>query len=120
MESDDVRTLADLGFVALSRGMDRHAMTIFEGVKAARPQQEAGPLGIALVHMLRGDLDQAAKLLRELGPSDAALTFLGMALARQGNLTEARRLLGNVIATAKGTPYAALAAETLESVESKP
>jgi Flp pilus assembly protein TadD len=116
MQSEDVRALADLGFVALSRGMDQHAIAIFQGVKAARPQQEAGNLGIALVHMLRGDLDQAVKLLRELGPSDAALTFLGMALARQGDTAEATRVLNNVVATAKGTSYAALAADTLASL----
>jgi hypothetical protein len=118
MQSEDVRTLTDLGFIALSRGLDQHAMAIFQGVKAARPQQEAGRIGIALVHMLRKELDPAIKILREIGPSDAGLTFLGIALARQGDLTEAKRLLNNVVATAGGTAYGTLAAETLESLAS--
>jgi Flp pilus assembly protein TadD len=116
MQSDDVRTLADLGYLALSRGLDEHAMAIFQGVKAARPDQEAGTIGVALVHMLRGELDPAIKLLRGLGPSDAALTFLGIALARQGELDEARRLLTDVVTTAAGTPCAHLAQETLASL----
>ena len=73
MQSDDVRALADLGFLALSRGMDQHAMAIFQGVKAVRPQQEAGNIGVALVHLLRNEIDQAIKVLRqavELGYRD--------------------------------------------------
>jgi hypothetical protein len=117
MQSDDVRALADLGFLALSRGMDQHAMAIFQGVKAVRPQQEAGNIGIALVHLLRNELDQAIKVLRGIGPSDAGLTFLGIALSRQGDLAEAKRLLAKVVSTGAGTPYGNLAAETLASLE---
>jgi hypothetical protein len=118
MQAEDVRALTDLGFLALSRGMDQHAMAIFQGVRAVRPQQEAGAIGIALVHLLRNEPDQAIKLLRSVGPSDAGLTFLGIALSRQGDLAEAKRLLSNVASTAAGTAYGNLAAETLASLES--
>jgi hypothetical protein len=118
MTSEDVRVLADLGYVALSRGLDQHAMAIFQGVKTARPQGEAGAIGIALVHLLRGDMDTAIKLLRGAGPGDAARTFLGIALARHGDVDEAKKLLTNVAATTKGTPHGNLAAETLASLGS--
>lgn len=116
MTAEDVRTLADLGYIALSRGLDQHAMAIFQGVQIERPQQEAGPIGIALVHLLRGELDTAIKMLRGAGPGDAARTFLGIALARHGEIEEAKRLLANVAATAKGTSHGNLAAETLASL----
>lgn len=112
-ESDDVRLLADIGFLALSRGLDQHALAIFQGVASLRPAQEAGPLGIALVHMLRGELDAAVKGLRALKPTDAALTFLGLALARQGANEEARTVLADVLSSAPDTPFAAIAREAL-------
>ena len=55
IETDAVRALVDIGFIALSRGLDRHAEAIFDGVTAARPDGEAGPLGMALVALLRSD-----------------------------------------------------------------
>ena len=111
--ADDVRLLADIGFLALSRGLDRHALAVFEGVQALRPTQEAGPLGVALVQLYRGELDDAVKGLRALKPSDAALTFLGLALSRQGAASEAREVLDEVLASAPDTPFAAIAREAL-------
>jgi hypothetical protein len=117
MDTEDVRTLADLGYMALSRGLDHHALAIFQGIQAARPQQEAAQIGIALVHLLRGEIDAAIDILRGLGPGDAPRTFLGIALARSGDLHEAKRLLSDVATTAGGTPYADLAASTLASLQ---
>lgn len=109
LEAEDVRLLVDVGFIALSAGLDREAEAIFAGVSAARPGQEAGPLGLAMIHMARNQLDQAVATLRALPPSDAALTYLGLALARRGDAAEARSVLGSVIDTAPGTPFAELA-----------
>jgi Flp pilus assembly protein TadD len=109
LETDDVRMLVDLGFIALWRGAERQATAIFEGVVAARPKEEAGYLGSALVQLYRGDLDAAIVTLRRLPPSDAAQTFLGLALSRQGAASEARRILNEVVETAQGTSFARLA-----------
>lgn len=111
--SEDVRMLTDLGFLALSRGLDRHALAIFSGVKKLRPTQEAGPLGLAMVHLFRGEVDRAVTTLRALKPSDAALTFLGIALMRKGDKSEAKSILDDVIASAPDSPYAAIAREAL-------
>ena len=114
LTSEDVRLLVDLGFVALSAGLDREAQTIFAGVRAARPGQEAAPLGMAMVHMARNDLDKAVATLRALPPSDAATTYLGLALMRRGDRAEGRRILLGVVETSAGTPFAALARAALE------
>lgn len=113
MTSDDVRLLVDIGFIALSAGFNRDAESIFAGVAAARPAQEAGPLGSAMVRMAEGDPAGAAAILRRLPPSDAAQTYLGLALLRLGEVGEARRTLQGVAETAAGTPFGTLAAGTL-------
>lgn len=116
LEAADVQLLTDIGFIALSAGLDREAETIFEGVAAARPAQEAGPLGVAMVKMARNDLDGAIAILRALAPSDAALTYLGLALARRGDEAEARQLLRGIVESASGTSFAALAEAGLQGI----
>jgi len=113
IETDAVRALVDIGFIALSRGLDRHAEAIFDGVTAARPDGEAGPLGMALVALLRSDADRAVKLLRTLPPSDPVRLFLGMALLRRGDRVDAARILTDVAATAADAGTADLARATL-------
>lgn len=111
--SEDVRLLVDIGFIALSAGLNAEARAIFSGVTSARPAQEAGPLGTAMVHLGEGEVDLAVAVLRKLPPSDAALTYLGMALMRRGDTAEARRILGEIAQTAGDTPFGALAREIL-------
>jgi hypothetical protein len=118
LESDDVRTLADIGFIALSRGLVAQAGTIFNGVVAARPDQEAGYIGHALVDLARGDVGGAIKTLRALPPTDAALTFLATALARHGEHAEACDILSELIRTAPVTPFAAMARHILAELRS--
>jgi len=110
----DARLLAELGFIALSAGRYEDAAAIFDGLRAARPVEEAGALGRAMVHMAGGELDDAVNLLKRLPPSDAAQAYLGIALARRGDIDEARTILERVIRTAPGTPFAELAAAVLE------
>lgn len=118
VDSDDIRLVTDVGFIALTRGFDREAMTMFKAVAVARPDQEAGAIGIALVHLLRGAPAEAIAVLRKLPPSDAALTFLGLAESRLGDAAAARRRLADVKATALDEPYAALAGDILKEIGS--
>lgn len=98
--AEDLRSLADIGFMAVSRGLDGIAEPIFAGLTAARPAGEAGPLGTALVLLQRGEAEAAVATLRALPPSDAAQLFLGMALHRAGHAAEAREVLGDLAGTA--------------------
>jgi thioredoxin-like negative regulator of GroEL len=113
LTSEDVRNLADVGFLALSHGLIGHAAAVFEGLRAARPAEEAGVIGLAMIHLANNQPDAAVAGLKALPPSDAALTFLGIALARLGDLGEARQKLAMVIRTAPGTPHAELAQSVL-------
>jgi Flp pilus assembly protein TadD len=117
LKSDDVRTLVDLGFIALSQGRNDEAAAIFAGAQAARPAQEAGFIGSALVNLARGELEAAVKTLRSLPPTETARTFLAMALKRSGDRTAAREILIDVVRTAGGTPQAILAHELLDELD---
>jgi thioredoxin-like negative regulator of GroEL len=116
LESEDVRTLTDLGFLAISRGMHAQAAAIFDGVKAIRPAQEAGFIGSALVDLAKGQIDAAIRTLRTLPPTDAARVFLAIALSRRGDRTEARDILTELLRSAADTPYGALARVTLDEL----
>lgn len=109
LETEDVRAMVDLGFMAISAGLIRHAEAIFEGVRAARPQHEAGALGLAMVHLAENRPAEAVALLKPLPPSEAVLTYLGLAQARHGERDAAGRSLRGVIASAPGTAFAEIA-----------
>ncbi|MGV8938758.1 MAG: hypothetical protein ACOH2J_16690 [Allorhizobium sp.] len=109
LDTEDVRAMVDLGFMALSAGLSRDAEAIFEGVRAARPEQEAGMLGLAMVRLAENRPEAAVMLLKPLAPSEAVLTYLGLAQARCGEKHAAGCSLRGVIASAPGTPFAELA-----------
>jgi thioredoxin-like negative regulator of GroEL len=116
LETEDTRLLTEIGFIALSAGLESQADLIFRGIEAARPGQEAGPLGRALVHLARGEIDAAIAILRALPPSDAALSYLGLALARRGDGTEARAILQRVARTSSDTAFVDLATAALQGL----
>lgn len=113
LETEDTRLLTEIGFIALSAGLDEPAEKIFRGIQAARPAQEAGPIGRALVHMARNELDAAIAILRALPPSDAAQSYLGLALARRGDSAEARAILQRVARTTSDAAFVDLASAAL-------
>lgn len=117
LEVADVRLLVELGFTALSAGLNQEAEKIFAGVTAARPRGEAGFLGLAMVQMADNDLDKAIATLKALPPSDAAMAYLGLALTRIGDRDEAQRVFKLVTETAPSSAFGALAAAGLEGLK---
>jgi hypothetical protein len=117
LEPADARMLVELGFIAFSYGLQDRAEAIFAGVQVARPQHEAGFIGAALVQLARGEINTAISMLSALPPTEAARTFLAIALHRSGERVEAREILTDVINTAAGTPYADLARALLTGFE---
>lgn len=109
LSSPDVRILTDLGFMSVSRGLLIHAAAIFEGVKAARPQQEAGFIGMALVYIAAGDYEKAISTLKPLPPSDETRAFLGLAYLKQGDKEQGVKILQDVANTATTSSVAEMA-----------
>ncbi len=115
IESKDVRTLVDLGFIAVTRGLDKHATAIFDGIRAVRPDEDAAYIGPALLMIQKGDMNGAIKLLRSRPPSDSIRLFLGMALLRHGDISDAIDVLQDVIATARDGAFTELAKNMLSA-----
>lgn len=113
---EDLRMLADVGFSAVSRGETATAQAIFAGLTAARPDNEAGPIGTALVHLQRGEAETAAAILRRFPGSDAAQLFLGIALHRGGRRDAARTVLEALVGTALDPAPAEAARAALEEI----
>ena len=111
--TEDLRLLADIGFIAGSRGSGDQANAIFAAIRVLRPNQEAGFLGSAMVHILAGDPDAAIKELNGAPATTATKTFLGIALLLNGSTFDGREALNSVIETAPGTAFARLAQNTL-------
>ena len=66
LEKNDLQTLAEIGFLAVSMGNMLPARTIFEGLAAARPDHEAPRMGLAMSHYMVNEFDQAENILRGL------------------------------------------------------
>lgn len=95
--TETVKLMAELGFSALMQGRADEAQTIFLGVRAARPEQNAGPIGLAMLALGRDDPDTAIGLLKDLKSDEQALTFLGLAYFRKGDKERAVKILNAAI-----------------------
>ncbi len=114
VSSDELKLLADIGFIAVSRGLFDHASAIFDALKAMRPEAEAAFLGQGMIDILRGAPVDAITTLKNAPRTDAVYTFLGIALMQAGDLEEGRKLLEDVRSSAAGTPFARIAEHSLE------
>lgn len=112
LEAEQVRLMAELGFTALLHGRDAEAERIFLGVQAARPNKEAGPVGLAMLALKRGDPDAAIELLRDFKKDEHALVFLGLAYYRKGDTERAAKILN----TAADLGAADLASQLLQAI----
>ena len=81
ISADTVKKLMDLGFAAVNYGWLQEAETIFNGVEAARGDAPYGPMGMGLVHIAKGEYDEAATVLQE------------QALGRDPDNVDAKKLL---------------------------
>jgi hypothetical protein len=66
LESNDLKTLAEIGFCAVSMGNMLPARTIFEGLAAARPDHETPRMGMAMSHYMVDEFEAAENILRDL------------------------------------------------------
>ena len=81
LEEKDLRTLAELGFCAVSMGNMLPARTIFEGLLAARPGHEAPRMGLAMSHYMVNEFEAAEDILRGLMRDKPDFRLAGVHLA---------------------------------------
>lgn len=83
--ADDLRLLAEIGFLGIGRGRAAEAEAIFALLRRMRPDQEAGHVGGALVALSGGRLDQAAQVLRSAPQTESVLAFRALVHDRAGD-----------------------------------
>ncbi|WP_252176093.1 hypothetical protein [Endozoicomonas sp. 4G] len=88
-----IKTLADIGFMASSVGMSKHAFGIFSALEKVRPDSVLPTLGFALTFINKKMNQEALEILhKEAIPKDpdnpTVKAFIGMALMMEGRNRE--------------------------------
>ncbi len=115
--SEDLRLLADIGFMAGSRKLDKHASAIFKAIRALRPEHEVSFLGEAMVKILKGDPSHAIEVLKDAPVTIATQTFLGIAHVQNGDVTKGRTILDRIARAEEQTPISQMARDALQNIE---
>jgi len=119
LSSEDIRSIAEIGFMACGAGNISAARNIFEGLRVLRPDQAFVYIGLALTSMSLGAHQEAVDILRNKGltasPDDDELkVFLGMALGMANRQNESQRVLSDLAGASTGTAAQKLAQRLLQ------
>ena len=99
MESDDIRLLTEVGFLAAARGDLQRAQQIFGALERLRPNAAFPCIGMAVTLLNTGKPVEAVQELdrglQRVPPADAAdlHAFRGLALQKAGRQSESQRAL---------------------------
>jgi Flp pilus assembly protein TadD len=121
IESDLVKLLMEIGFLAGRSGRLREAGLIFNGVAKARPNSAYPRIGLGYVAMACGQFAKATEILRsapagEREESELCQGFLGMALQLDGQQHEAREILTQLQDEGKNEVAVLMAGNLLEKL----
>ncbi len=97
LDSDDLRLLADIGFIAASHGHMAHAKAIFGAIDAMRPDSEAAAIGLAMVDLSAANPEAALVRLNRAPVTPAVRAFRGLAYLRSGDHASASAILESVL-----------------------
>jgi hypothetical protein len=122
--TDLVKTLLEIGYVAIGRGLQSHAEDIFQGLSTARPESELPIVGLAVCKMNFGDFASASKLLVEdalvINPSSSiAKCFLGVVSHYCGAKSEALIIMNEVLENSNDNSAINIAKSVIEEINSK-
>lgn len=92
LDRDAARLLAEIGFLGIGRGEGADAADIFATLRLLRPQDDAGPIGLALAALGAGACDQAQDILARAPQTEAVVAFAVMAHAMGGDRAQAELL----------------------------
>ncbi len=99
LERQDLRRMADIGWLATQRGMLPQAHRIFEALRLARPDSAAGFIGAAMAYLRAKDMNAAVSILDrafktvEPGQHPELHAFRGLALRLAGRASECEQSL---------------------------
>jgi Flp pilus assembly protein TadD len=124
ISTDLVKTLFEVGYVAVGRGLQSYAEDIFNALAAARPESELPIVGLAVCKMNFGAFTVAATLLAEralkINPSsDIAKSFLGMILYLCGAKDKALAVMKDVLDNGTDASALSIARNIIDEINSK-
>lgn len=101
LSPEELRMLAEIGFLGCGAGHSRAARLLFEGLRNLRPRQPFAYIGLAMSRIEAGDPGEAIRILEEEGlrnnPDNEELkVFLGLALSAARRSSESQRMLAGV------------------------
>ncbi|MDB5839907.1 MAG: hypothetical protein JWQ23_1859 [Herminiimonas sp.] len=102
LAADDIRLLAEIGFMACGAGHAKAAKSLFEGLRVLRPDHAFPYIGLALARLGAGANDEAVRILRDEGlaanpENNEIKVFLGLALNMARRPSESARVLQEVL-----------------------
>lgn len=103
LESHEIRTLTEIGFLAAGNGYIEQALCIFNALRLIRPERAFPLIGLAVTRMNTGQTRHAVQLLeaaRLSCPTEQAQcdAWLGFALQQSGHHHAGRQRLETVLA----------------------
>jgi hypothetical protein len=116
-ESDDLRMLADICYMAIYRGFLGQARAILDLLLILRPNSDATLVAEGLYWLAAGVPDTAIKKMRAAKPTDAIRALLGIALIRSGANGDGVEILSNLHSTGSEPVYRNAAATVLHEQE---
>jgi hypothetical protein len=119
-----VRTLFEIGYVAVGRGLQSCAEDIFNALAAARPESELPLVGLAVCKINFGNFVAATTLLLEkalkINPSsDIAKCFLGVAFHYCGAEKEALEIMNGIVSDGNDASALEIAKSVIDEINSK-
>jgi len=119
IDSDLLKLLMEVGFLATKSGMLADAETIFQGVAAARPNSGYPHIGLGCVAMGHGDFEKAVEILegapsKERAERDLCMGFLAMAFKLSGRNDECRDVVAQLKSEGENEVAVRMAERTLE------
>ena len=102
LSSDEIRLIADVGFMAATGGHAVPSIRLFEGLRTLRPHHSFPYIGLSLARMTVGACNDAVRILREEGlealPDDEDIQlYLSLALHLAKQQQESQRLLSKFL-----------------------
>lgn len=96
--AENLRLLADIGFMATSNGMSTQAQSIFQAIAHVRPSSILSYIGLALNHLnlnqFQDALDVLEKEALKIEPNNPTVqAFIGMSLMLMGRNSESETFL---------------------------
>jgi Flp pilus assembly protein TadD len=121
IDSDLLKLLMEVGFMATNTGRLEEAAAIFEGVASARPKSAYPCIGLGCVAMGLGRFPEAVEILKQAPagePDEHELCqgFLGMALKLGGDHDEGRSVLTDLQTRGQNAVAVNMAAKLLETM----